>query len=120
MYRPQFPYPAAPAGFHWQPCAYQFDKNNVPAFAGIDLAAGAVSAHIPLKLDPGECFVLLGVKIQNGGVNVLLFDAWSNELMDDFVDPRLYASELQPFAQLEGPGIEQPAGSSFAVRLQGQ
>jgi hypothetical protein len=119
MYRPQFALPAAPAGFLWQPCVYQFDQNNVPALGSLTLTAGQESGYIPLSLDRDACFVLLAVKIQNGGVNVLLFDPWLNQLMDDYVTPALYASELLITA-LEGPGIEVPPGSAFSVRLQGQ
>ncbi|HXU79229.1 MAG TPA: hypothetical protein VN794_21805 [Methylomirabilota bacterium] len=124
MYRPQFAFPEPPAGFTWQPCIYQFDAVNVPALGNLDLAAGQVSGHIPLPLDRDACFCLLAVKIQDGGVDILLFDPWSNQLMDDFVDPRIYASELPPAAPLEGlsagPGLMVPAGSRFSVRLQGR
>lgn len=120
MFRPQFAFPSAPPGYQWQPCIYQFSQNNVPAFGGINLAAGEVSGYIPLQLDQDAPFRLLGVKIENGGVDVLLFDPWSNQLMDDFVSPALYASELPPFTVLEGPGIEVDAGAVFSVRLQGQ
>lgn len=120
MYRPQFALPAAPAGFLWQPCIYQFDQNNVPALGSLTLTAGQESGYIPLSLDRDACFMLLAVKIQNGGVNVLLFDPWLNQLMDDYVKPALYASEFSPATVLEGPGIEVPPGSAFSVRLQGQ
>lgn len=120
MYRPQFAMPAAPAGFAWQPCVYQFGEFNVPALGGLTLAAGEVSGHIPLPLDKDAPFVLLAVKIQNGGLDVLLFDPWSNQLMDSFVPPAIYASPLSPATVLEGPGIEVPAGAAFQVRLQGQ
>jgi len=119
MYRPQFAMPSAPEGFVWQPCVYQFDKYNLPALGHLTLLPGQESGHIPLRLDKDAPFVLLAIKIQNGGVNVLLFDPWSNQLMDDYVKPALYASEVPPATVLEGPGIEVPAGSIFTVRLQG-
>lgn len=120
MYRPQFAYPAAPEGFVWQPCVQQFDAVNIPAFGNISLAKGQVSGYIPMELDSDAPFVLLAIRIQNSGLNVLLYDPWMNQLMDDFVDPRLYASELVPDTVLEGPGIEVPAGAVFQVRFQGQ
>jgi hypothetical protein len=120
MYRPQFAMPAAPEGFTWQPCMYEFSQNNVPALGSLVLSAGQETGHIPLQLDRDACFLLLAVKMSNGGVNVLLFDPWSNQLMDSYVRPALYASDLSPGTVLEGPGIEVPAGSMFTVRLQGQ
>lgn len=119
MYRPQFAFPAAPEGFQWQPCVYQFDQSNVPALGSLTLLQGEESGYIPLPLDRDACFVLMGIKIQNGGVNVILYDPWLNPLMDTAVDPVLYASDLLVTA-LEGPGIEVPAGSMFSIRLQGQ
>jgi hypothetical protein len=119
MFRPQFALPAAPDGFVWQPCVYQFDQNNIPALGSLLLASGQETGHIPLALDKDACFTLLGVKIENGGVNVLLFDPFNNQLMDTYVRPALYASEVSPFTALEGPGIEVPAGAVFTVRLQG-
>lgn len=118
MYRPQFAMPPAPEGFVWQPCVFQFSQNNVPALGSLLLSAGQETGYIPLRLDHDACFTLLAIKIQNGGVNVLLEDPWSNQLMDSYERPALYASELLPTV-LEGPGIEVPAGSIFNVRLQG-
>lgn len=118
MYRPQFPMPAAPQGFTWQPCIYQFSQNNVPALGSLLLSAGQETGHIPLRLDHDACFVLLAVKIENGGVNVLLFDPWSNQLMDTYVKPAEYASASLS-SVLEGPGLEVPMGAVFALRLQG-
>jgi hypothetical protein len=120
MYRPQFAMPQAPEGFAWQPCIYQFDQNNVPAMGSLALATGQESGHIPLPLDKDAPFTLLGVKIQNGGFNLLLFDPWSNQLMDTYIAPGLYASDVPPFTVLEGPGIELPAGAVLSVRFQGQ
>jgi hypothetical protein len=119
MYRHQFPFTAAPEGFMWQPCIYQFDQNNVPALGSLVLTPGQQTGHIPLLLDPDACFTLLAVKIENGGLNVLLFDPWSNQLMDDFVRPALYASADGAASVLEGPGVAVPAGSAFSLRLQG-
>jgi hypothetical protein len=121
VYRPQFAFPPAPDGYTWQPCVYQFDENNVPALGNLSLAAGQVTGHIPLPLDRDACFVLHAIKIDFGGVDVLLFDPWTNQLMDDFLDPRVYASEIIPPAPLEGgDGLSVPAGSRFAVRLRGR
>ena len=120
MYRPQNAFPAAPEGFVWQPCIYEFSQVNVPALGSLLLAAGQETGRIPLELDKDACFTLLAVKIQRGGVNVLLEDPFGNDLMDAHVNPSLYASELPPATVLEGPGIECPAGSIFTVRLQGQ
>ena len=111
--------PPAPAGFEWQPCIYQFDQFNTPALANIALLPGQTSGNIPLKLDRDASFVLLACKVQNGGVNVLLSDPWSNNLMDDFLVPALFAGELSPWTVLEGPGLAVPAGAVFQVRLQG-
>jgi hypothetical protein len=120
MYRPQFPMPKAPDGWAWQPCVYQFDTTNTPAFSGLILNPGQETGHIPLKIDKDSCFVLLAVRVFNFPANVLLFDPWTNQLMDDYVRPSLYASDEVMYTVLEGPGIEVPAGSTFAVRLQGQ
>ncbi len=119
MYRPQFPMPEAPPGFIWQPCIFEFDRFNLPALNNISLSPGQESGYIPLRLDHDACFMLLAVKIQNGGFNVLLFDPWLNQLMDTYVAPDLYASDTLPTI-LEGPGIEVPKGAAFSVRLQGQ
>ena len=120
MFRPQFPLPSAPAGFVWQPCIYEFDRFNLPALGSLSLATGQETGYIPLHLDADACFMLLAVRVQNAGFNVLLFDPWSNQLMDTYVSPLLYASQLPFMTVLEGPGIEVPAGSAFSVRLQGQ
>jgi hypothetical protein len=117
VYRPQFALSAPPPGFVWQPCLYEFSQVNVPALGTLLLAAGAETGRIPLPLDKDACFTLLAVKIQNGGVNLLLEDPWDNKLMDDFVKPALYASEVMT-TPLES-GIEVPAGAVFSVRLQG-
>ncbi len=119
MYRPQFPMRPAPAGFEWQPCLYQFDQSNLPALGSLSLLPGQESPHIPLPLDKDAPFVLLAARVSEAGINVMLFDPWSNQLSDTFVIPSEFASALQVTA-LEGPGIEVPAGSQFAVRLQGR
>jgi len=118
MYRPQFAFPAAPAGFQWQPCIYQFDQTNLPALGNLTLVSGQESGYIPLMLDHDAPFTLLAVRISNGGVKVLLFDPWSNQLMDDYINPPIYADDLL-ITVLEGPGIDVPAGSKFSVRFQG-
>jgi hypothetical protein len=120
MYRPQFPLPPAPPGFVYQPCVYQFDRTNTPAFTGISLATGQQTDDIPLPLDTEAPFTLLGIKIENSSLNVKLWSPYGDELMDDFLKPAEYASEIPPFTVLEGPGIYCQAGSVFAVRLQGQ
>jgi hypothetical protein len=120
VYRPQFAFPAAPEGFTWQPCLYGFDQSNLPALGNLTLATGQESIHIPLRLDDDAPFILRAIKLANSGFNVLLYDPWGNQLMDDYVRPSLYASELPPFTVLEGPGLEVPAGSAFSIRLQGQ
>ncbi len=120
MNRPQFLLPPAPAGFQWQPCVYQFDRTNTPAFNSVVLGAGQESGHIPLHTDKDACFVLLACKVIADAFNVLLFDPWSNQLMDDFVAGELYANSIPPATVLEGPGIDVPAGAVFTVRLQGK
>lgn len=120
MYRPQFAIPDAPPGFVYQPCVYQFDRTNTPAFSNIVLPTGAESPYIPLHLDKDACFVLLAVKAIADGFNILLFDPWSNQLSETYVNTDLFAGRLPPAAVLEGPGLEVPAGSVFTVRLQGQ
>ncbi len=109
----------APAGYEWQPCIFQFDETNLPALGSLSLSAGQESGHIPLALDKDAPFVLLAVRVSDAGINVLLFDPWSNQLSDTYVIPSNFSNALQITA-LEGPGIEVPAGSQFAVRLQGQ
>jgi hypothetical protein len=120
VFRPQFPYPPPQPGYVWQPCLYQFDQTNLPALGSLSLLKGQETGHIPLQLDHDAPFILLAIKIQNAGVNVLLTDPWANQLMDDYVKPSLYASGLPPFTILEGPGIEVPEGAVFTVRFQGQ
>lgn len=119
MYRPQFARPAAPEGFLWQPCAYQFDVTNTPALGNMSLAKGQESGRIPLELDHDAPFTLLAVKIANSGFNVKLTDPFGNHLMDDFVSPALYANQVPPATVLEGPGIEVPPGAVFIIRFQG-
>lgn len=119
MYRPQFPFPAAPDGFVWQPCVYQFDQNNVPALGSLVLLPGQVTGHIPLPLDKDAPFVLMAIRVQNTPASLLLFDPWSNQLMDDFVPPQVFASNVPPSTVLEYP-IHVPSGALFAVRFQGQ
>lgn len=119
MFRPQFPLPAPPPGYVWQPCIYQWDKTNLPALGLLTLAAGQETGHIPLQLDHDAGFVLLAIKLRNGAANLILFDPWSNQLMDDYVNPVEFGSQ-EIVTVLEGPGIEVPAGACFAVRFQGQ
>lgn len=120
MYRPQFLMPAAPAGMVWQPCIYQWDRTNTPAFGNIVLASGSESGNIPLHLDKDACFVLLACKVIADGFDVEIFDPWTNPLTDTFVNTDLFAGKLSPAAVLEGPGVEVPAGAVFTVRLRGQ
>jgi len=120
MYRPQFAMPPAPEGFVWQPCVFQFDRSNLPALGNMILTKGQETGHIPLKLDHDAPFVLLAIKLANSGFNVKLTDPWGNDLMDDYVNPALYASNVIPATILEGPGIEIPVGSVFTIRFQGQ
>src|ERR1035437_9568635 len=117
MYRPQFARPAAPEGFLWQPCVYQFDATNLPALGNMALAKGQESGRIPLQLDRDAPFVLLAVKLANSGFNVKLTDLFGNHLMDDFVSPALYAGIGPPATVLEGPGIEVPPGAVFIIRF---
>ena len=120
MFRPQFPLPPPPAGYVWQPCLYQFDSTNTPAFSGISLTAGQETGYIPLHLDDDAPFVLLAVRMLNANVGVQLWDPHQNELMDSYVLPNVYAGAPPLTTVLEGPGIECPRGSVFNVRLQGQ
>lgn len=120
MYRPQFPMADAPAGWEWHPCVYQFDSTNTPAFGNIVLSTGAETGYIPLHMDKDACFVLLACKIIADAFDVLLFDPFTNQLMDDFTPSTLYAESRVPVTTLEGPGIEAPAGSAFSVRLRGK
>ena len=96
MFRPQFPQKPPPAGFVYQSCVYQFSQVNVPALGSLALAKGQESGYIPLQVDDDAPFVLMAIKIQNAGVNVLLWDPFNNPLMDDFQVPAQYASELPP------------------------
>lgn len=120
MFRPQFAIPPACPGYVWQPCVYQFDPTNTPAFVNILLAAGQETGHIPLPLDDDAPFQLMAIKIEHSAVNVQLWDPFGNELMDTYVDPSEYASDVAPYTILEGPGILCHEGSTFQVRLQGQ
>ncbi len=120
MFRPQFAMPQAPAGWVYQPCVYQFDRTNTPAFAFVVLGAGDETGDIPLHLDKDACFVLLAVKVIADGFNIELRDPDTNPLMDTFISGDIYAERLVPATTLEGPGLEVPAGAVFTVRLQGQ
>jgi hypothetical protein len=120
MYRPQYAMPQAPTGWVYQPCVYQFDRTNTPAFASVVLATGAQTGDIPLHLDKDACFILLAVKVIADGFNLEIRDPWTNPLMDDFMNGDLWANRLPPCTALEGPGLEVPAGAVFTVRLQGQ
>lgn len=120
MYRPQFAFSSPPPGFRWQPCVYQWDSNTIPALGNLTLSTGQESSYIPLRFDADEPFFIHAIKIQNGGVNVALWDPDGNPLMDDYVKPCQYASELQPATVLEGLGIEVCPRAVFQVRLQGQ
>jgi hypothetical protein len=120
MYRPQFARKPAPPGFVWQPCIYQWDKNNVPALGSLSLAKGQESGYIPLQFDTDAPFVMLGIKLGTGAVNVQLWDSDGNALMDSYVNPVQYANQIPPWTALEGPGIEVAPGAIFQVRLQGQ
>ncbi len=120
MFRPQFAMTPAPAGWVYQPCIYQFDRTNTPAFAAVVLASGDQTGDIPLHLDKDACFILLAVRIISDGFDIELRDPWTNPLMDDFTNGDIYAERLVPVTTLEGPGLEVPAGAVFTVRLQGQ
>jgi hypothetical protein len=118
--RPQFPFQPPPPGFVWQPCVYQFDKSNLPALGSLTLAPGEQSGFIPLHLDKDAPFILHAIKVGDAGLEVQLWDPWGHELTDDFMQPAQYASDLLLTTLEGGEGIEVPAGSVFAVRLQGR
>jgi len=120
MFRPQFPRTPAPPGFIWQPCVYQYDSTNTPAFVGLALAKNQESGYIPLVLDDDAPFVLMAIKAQHSIVNFQIWDPHGNELMDTYVNPAQYASDTVPYTILEGPGIECLKGTVFQIRLQGQ
>ncbi len=121
MFRPQFtaPPPTPPPGFVWQPCVYEFDPTNTPAFAGISLSTGQETGYIPLTLDSDAPFYLLAIKIEHTTANFQIRDPQTNELIDAFVPPELFASNLPPAAVLE-MGVLCPKGSVLEVKLQGQ
>lgn len=120
MFRAQFPHNPPPVGFVYQPCIYQYDKNNVPALGSLALVKGQESGYIPLPTDQDATFIWMGAKVENGGVNVAFWDANGNPLMDTYIAPSEWAGELQPVTILEGPGIEIPPGGIIQVRFQGQ
>jgi hypothetical protein len=120
VYRAQFAFPAAPPGYTWQPCIYQWDKTNVPALGSLSLATGQETGYIPLEFDKDAPFVMHGIKLGTGRVNVQLWDSDGNALMDTYVNPVQYASQLPPITTLEGPGIEVAPGAIFQLKLQGQ
>jgi len=120
VFRPQFPMPCPPEGFEYQPCVFQYDQTNTPGFAQVQsLASGQATGYIPLTLDNDAPFILLGIKIVNAGVEVQVWDPYTNPLLDDFLQPPEFASDVPQFCVLER-GIECPAGSNLTVRFEGE
>lgn len=118
MFRPQFARPDAPEGFIWQPCIYQYDVTNTPAFQSLALVPGSETGYIPLDLDRDAPFVLLAIRMVTQGLNVQLWDPYNNPLMEDYTPPEEYAGHPPFTTILEGPGIECVKGGTFQVRLQ--
>jgi hypothetical protein len=56
LYRPQFAYPPAPAGFKDEMFAFYFDSIGVPAL-GQGIPVGATIANVPLQLDRDAPFI---------------------------------------------------------------
>ncbi len=101
----------------WESFIYAFDPINVPALDGISLSPGQELQHIPLVLESDADFLLCAVKISGTTLQVKLETAWTDPLMDDFLPPSLYASDVFETA-LEAP-IHCPAGSVISLSLRG-
>jgi len=71
-YRPQFVYPAPPAGFEDEQFHYSFDSTNTPALAN-SLPAGAYANDIPLLLQSDAPFIARAIKIQLGAAHSTLW-----------------------------------------------
>lgn len=117
MYRPQFPFPLAPAPCSDQRCQYSFDKTNAPVFLGT-LAAGAQTGRVPLRIDKDADFFLRGIATQ-GGVSVRIEDTNGNAISDSENATQAGNFELpDEYSRTAGAGIvtlESGAGGIFAA-----
>jgi len=80
MYRPQFPYPPAPAGCQDLRCSYSFDSSNTPYFVGT-IAAGVLIQQVPLPLDKDADFFLRGIQIQATTLLIGILDAGGHPIL---------------------------------------
>lgn len=65
VWRPQFAFPPAPAGFRDEQFHYGFDGSNVPALATA-IAAGSQVLNVVLQLQNDAEFILRAIKVQLG------------------------------------------------------
>src|ERR1039458_195113 len=90
-YRPQFAYAPIP-DCDEQRCSYSFDPSNLPAIAGVTLAAGALSGRIPLKFDLDADFYVRALSNTNPGLSMRIEgsgpgDPWSDNENDTSLFP---------------------------------
>lgn len=115
MYRGQFPFCEAPAGYRWVPVIYAFDSTNTPALS-LFLASGQQTDNIPLVLDSDEDFYWCGTRLLFTGLTLELKDPQTDPLMDGLIVPELYADRAMPTV-LEPLGTFCPKGSAIQLRI---
>lgn len=115
MYRPQFPFCPAPAGYRWEPVIYAFDTTNTPALSVL-LNPGEETDNIPLLLDSDADFYWCGTRFLFSGLDVQLKDPFTAPLMDDAEVPELEADSAMPTV-LEPLGCFCPKGSAILIRI---
>ncbi len=80
MYRPQFPFPQAPAGCEEQRCLYSFDGSNTPMLSG-NLGGNLTLNKIPLQLDRDAPFLLRAIQVSATSLLVGLEDPGGHTLV---------------------------------------
>ena len=116
MYREQFPFCPAPAGFKWEPIIYSFDPTNTPALSVL-LSSGQETDDIPLLLDSDADFYWCGTRASIGGLQMQLKIPYTNPVMDQPIEDALYAGLPLPPAVMEPLFTFCPKGSAVTVKL---
>ena|ERR1035441_1398666 len=105
-YRPQFAYAPIP-DCDEQRCSYSFDPSNLPAIAGVTLAAGALSGRIPLKFDLDADFYVRALSANNPELSMRIEgsgpgDPWSDNENDTSLFPGANFVRLSQYSDI-GP-----------------
>lgn len=128
MYRPQFPYSAAP-GFEDGDFDHYFDSTNTPLLNNTALASTGIIQNVPLALQADAPFYLRGIQVKgiNGAdpvVAVQFKDPFENYLSDDFVPLDLWIAPdatAQYFLNIAiEPEIRCPPGAVWWVNIRNQ